>query len=216
VTEPRHNGDDLSRFGVVVLAAGFSSRMGRSKPMLPWGAGTIVQHHLATWSGLGAEQLAVVLRSEDCALGQELDRIAPDGTARIYNDAPEDGMMGSVRLAARWAGWTRGLSHWALVLGDQPHVRLETLAALMKHAGAHPGMICQPSANGARGHPVILPRPGWRRLAESNFSTLRDFLHRHEVLRSFMICDDSGVTDDFDPPESYHAATQPPVESMTR
>ncbi len=48
--------------GVVILGAGASSRMGRPKLLLPWGATTIVGHLLEQWQTLGAAQIAVVRR----------------------------------------------------------------------------------------------------------------------------------------------------------
>jgi len=48
-------------FAAVLLAAGASSRMGRPKLLLPWGATSILGHHIHEWTQLGAAQTAVVL-----------------------------------------------------------------------------------------------------------------------------------------------------------
>ena len=49
-------------FGVVILGAGASTRMGRPKLLLPWGDTSIIGHLLGQWRGLGARPIAVVCR----------------------------------------------------------------------------------------------------------------------------------------------------------
>jgi molybdenum cofactor cytidylyltransferase len=47
-------------FGVILLAAGRSRRMGRAKLLLPWGEASVLGHLVSQWRSLGATQLAVV------------------------------------------------------------------------------------------------------------------------------------------------------------
>src|SRR6267143_6254739 len=110
-------------FGVIILAAGASSRMGKPKLLLPWGKTSVIGHLIGQWRELGAEQIAVVTAAGDHALGEELDRLAFPTAARIENPAPELGMFSSIQCAARRPGWKMSLTHWALALGDQPHLR---------------------------------------------------------------------------------------------
>src|SRR6185436_8801746 len=106
-------------FGVVVLAAGQSSRMGRPKLLLPWGNTTVLGHLIRQWQELGAGQVAVVCAASDAAIHAELDHLGVAADQRIINPAPERGMFSSVQAAARWNGWRSDLSHWGIVLGDQ-------------------------------------------------------------------------------------------------
>ena len=50
--------------GVVVLAAGASSRMGRPKLLLPWGDTTVIGHLIANWQTVGARQITVVVADD--------------------------------------------------------------------------------------------------------------------------------------------------------
>jgi CTP:molybdopterin cytidylyltransferase MocA len=43
-----------SRCGVVLLAAGFSRRMGAPKALLPWGDDCVIDAHLQNWRAAGA------------------------------------------------------------------------------------------------------------------------------------------------------------------
>src|SRR5260370_19143063 len=126
--------DQPYRLGVVLLGAGRSERMGRPKLLLPWGETTVCGHLLAQWRELGAEQICAVCAEGDHGINAELDRLGWPLENRILNPVPELGMFSSIRCAARWQGWNTTLSQWAIVLGDQPHVRSATLGRLLSFA----------------------------------------------------------------------------------
>jgi molybdenum cofactor cytidylyltransferase len=191
-------------FGVVILGAGRSSRMGRPKLLLTWGRNTIVGHLLEQWRRLGAAQIAIVHAVADEALKRELDRLEFPDRDRIENPAPERGMFSSIQCAAGWRGWHSGLSHWILALGDQPQVRFETLRELLLFGKAHSGQICVPALAGRGRHPVLLPKMEFEDLAESKVSTLKDFLETREVCAKSI--DDPGLEMDIDTPEAYQQA----------
>lgn len=191
-------------FGVILLAAGRSARMGRPKLLLPWVRTTVLGHLLQQWKQVGTEQLAVVTAPEDRALFEELARldIAPEN--RIVNPQPERGMFSSIQCAAQWPGWRAGLSHWAIVLGDQPHLRSSTLQAVVELAREQPGKVCQPIFEGRARHPVVLPKSIFTRLADTKVSTLNEFLSEFPPA----VCDvnDPGLALDIDTPEDYQRA----------
>ena len=139
--------------GVVLLAAGASRRMGQPKLLLPWGATSVLGHLVQLWRALGAAQIAVVRPPRTGALELELDRLGFPAANRISNPAPDRGMFSSIQCAAGWPGWQARLTHWAIVLGDQPHVRQETLQQLLDFSAAHPAQVCQPARLGHGRHP---------------------------------------------------------------
>ena len=189
-------------FGAVILAAGRSRRMGQPKLLLPWGESSILGHLVAQWTKLEVEQIAVVYAKGDALLHQELDRLHIPG--RIENPKPERGMFSSIQCAAGWAGWKERLTHWALILGDQPHLRHETLAAVLELAAKVPENVVQPSHTGRRCHPVLLPKPIFLQLAHAATGNLREFLADYEV--ALAECDDVGLELDLDQPEDYKQA----------
>lgn len=196
------------RLGVVILGAGRSARMGRPKLLLPWGSKSIVGHLIAQWQELGARQIALVCAPEDAALGAELDRLGFSPTGRIVNPAPERGMFSSIQCAARWAGWDPELIHWAIVLGDQPHLRPDTLRAVVKCSLAAPDEICQPKYGDHGRHPVVLPKSAFRQLPDSSARNLKEFLAARS--RPVVCCaiDDPGLGFDLDRPEDYERAAR--------
>jgi molybdenum cofactor cytidylyltransferase len=193
----------MTQQGAVILAAGRSSRMGRPKMLLPWGGTTVLGHLIGVWTRLRAGQVAVVHAHGNTAIGSELDRVGFARRNRIINPDPERGMFSSIVCAAQWPGWMSGLSHWAIVLGDQPHLRPDTLSALGAFAAQHPRSVCQPGRSGHGRHPVLLPATVFRQLATSKAPTLKEFLEPMASQVKLVELDDPGLDVDMDTPEDY-------------
>ncbi len=191
--------------GALILAAGASRRMGLSKPLLEWAGGSILEHTISLWRGVGAAQAAVVFDPRQPAIEREIDRLGIRD--RIPSPEADRGMMASLRAAAGWPGWEPGLGAHAIMLGDQPGIAPDTLGALVAFAAAWPGRICQPEHGGRHGHPVILPAPVFRDLVRARERTLRDFIRARGDIRAFLPCDDAGILADLDRPDDYRRAT---------
>lgn len=195
-------------FAAVILAAGASSRMGRPKLLLPWRGRTVLAHIVDAWQATGARQIAVVCSADNAALLAELDRIGVKSAERIINPEPARGMFSSIQCAAQWADWADSVTHWAITLGDQPHVGTATLRAVINHAGRNRGLIGQPSYQGRPRHPVILPRMDWRELAGATEATLKEFLMTRQSRRSLIEIADPALDCDIDTPADYEEAVR--------
>jgi molybdenum cofactor cytidylyltransferase len=199
------------QLGVVILGAGASARMGQPKLLLPWKSTTVIGQIISQWRGLGAAQIAVVLRENDVALADELARLDFSKHNCIVNPQPERGMFSSVVCAANWSGWKKEISHWAVALGDQPHLKTETLRSLLEFAAQHPGAVCQPEFAGRERHPVVLPREVFLALNRSRETSLKDFLQRSTAARRRCAVDDAGLALDLDTPEDLERAKRLPA-----
>jgi molybdenum cofactor cytidylyltransferase len=178
--------------------------MGKPKLLLPWANTSILGHLVEQWEKLGAEQIAVVCAIGDPVIHEELDRLRFSSPDRIENPVPQRGMFSSVQCAARWPGWKQTLTHWALILGDQPHLRQETLKTVVELAAADPGKVVQPTHAGHRRHPVLLSKPIFFELQHSKTGNLKEFLVNYEVVVAE--CDDPGLDLDLDRPQDYKKA----------
>ena len=177
--------------------------MGRPKLLLPWRGTTVIGQLLSQWHELGAAQIAVVLRANDGALNAELDLLDFSKSDRIANPQPERGMFSSIVCAANWNGWRKEISSWAVVLGDQPHLRSETLRQLLEFSAQNAGAICQPEFDGHTRHPVILPRAAFAELKHTQAATLKDFLKLTALPHVQCFVADAGLSLDMDTPEDY-------------
>lgn len=178
--------------------------MGRPKLLLPWGRTSVLGHLLGQWQVAAAVRIAVVCSPDATAILAELDRLSFPQENRIYNPELDEGMFSSILCAARWSGWQASLSHWVIVLGDQPHLQQGTLAKVLDFASEHSDQICQPSQNGRPRHPVVMPRPAFQELATSGCASLKEFLAGRQV--ACCECDDPGLGLDIDRPEDYQIA----------
>ena len=179
--------------------------MGRPKLLLPWHGTTVIGHLLSQWQALGAMQIAVVLRAMDVPLTAELDRLNFAKSGRIENPQPERGMFSSIVCAANWDGWRQEISSWAVVLGDQPHLRAETLRQLLAFSALNLTAICQPTFDGHTRHPVIFPRPAFEELRHSGAATLKHFLKLTAWPHVHCPVADFGLTLDMDTPADYRS-----------
>jgi molybdenum cofactor cytidylyltransferase len=191
---------------VIILAAGRSARMGRPKLLLPWNQTSVLGHLIEQWRTLEAEQIAVVCAPGDVAVRAELDRLSFAQENRIGNPAPERGMFSSIQCAAQWPGWQASLTHWAIVLGDQPHLQPNTLRRMLDSSAAHPARVCQPARRGHGRHPVLVPQRQFQQLAASTAATLKEFLAATPQGIALCEVDDPGLEVDIDRPEDYAKA----------
>jgi molybdenum cofactor cytidylyltransferase len=193
-------------FGVAILAAGRSSRMGRPKMLLRWATTTVIGYEVGLWNRIGALQVVAVISVGDGVIGAELDRLAFPTTRRIPNLDPDRGMFSSIQCAARWSGWDTALSHVVIALGDQPHLKAHTLSLLMQSVQREPDNIWQPAFEGHPHHPVVFPRHIFAQLAAAKQSNLREFLVSMRDRIRLVETGDPGLALDIDSPDDYEKA----------
>jgi CTP:molybdopterin cytidylyltransferase MocA len=178
--------------------------MGRAKASLPWKGTSILGHLLQQWREAGAEKRVIIHpQSVGNPVLLELDRLNLPPEERAATIAPERGMMGSVITAARRAVHDSSLTHLIIALGDQPHLRMETLRLVLHACETHHQKIVQTVFQGAPGHPVALPVNLVGELTHAPAATLRDFIRLHRKHIFNLTCSDSGVLMDIDTPGDY-------------
>jgi molybdenum cofactor cytidylyltransferase len=190
-------------FGVVILAAGASNRMGTCKLLLPWGERTILTHLLDQWRSAGAMQIAPVIDPSNQLLRSALADAGFSPSDWIENRSPQLGMFSSLQAASRWPGWLSTLTHWVICLGDQPHIQTSTLRLLLATASKNPMRICQPALHGCAAHPIVLPANDFRGLAQHDSGNLRAYIRAREVFRLRVPVEDPAVSQDLNTPEDY-------------
>jgi len=189
---------------VAILAAGESRRMGSPKLCLPWKGTTVLDHLLRQWREAGAEKILVIHPPEDSSpVVQELERLKIPTEMRAPTEGFGRGMMGSVVTAAGRGVQDSEISHLVIALGDQPHLRIETLKSLLAACALHPGKIIRSVYQGKSGHPLVLPASLLPDLASSQCESLRDFLDLKKTPVIDLTSEDSGVLLDVDTPDDY-------------
>lgn len=92
----------MKPFAAVILAGGFSSRMGQLKPLMPIGGEIIADHLISTFHACGADVYFVVGYRGD----EVKSAIKSQGVTIVENPDYASGMFSSVQAGARvsWAG----------------------------------------------------------------------------------------------------------------
>jgi molybdenum cofactor cytidylyltransferase len=142
----------------LVLAAGGSQRLGRPKQLLPFGAATLLDHALATARACGFDQLLCVLGG---AAGDVRAAVDLSGAEVVVNEQFGTGCSSSI--AAALAAVDPESEVLVLMLGDQPGVTPETVAALLAGRGDAPLAACH--YQDGRGHPLAFSRAVFADLA---------------------------------------------------
>ena len=147
----------------LLLAAGASERMGRSKPLLPWGERPLVAHQLAEIQKSRLRECVVVLGREAPAVEPWVrPGMRPGWKAHaIVNPRPEEGRSSSIRTGLRALGAPPDAILIASV--DQPLKSdlIDALLAAAEREWTRPAdpetrrTIVLPTSRGRRGHPPL-------------------------------------------------------------
>jgi len=143
----------------LVLAAGGSRRLGQPKQLLPYRGRTLLDHTLDTARGCGFTQLLCAVGG---SAGDVLDQVDLHGLEVVTNPAYGSGCSSSI-AAALHAVDPRS-DALVLLLGDQPGVRRQTVAALLAGRGDAALAVCR--YDDGRGHPFAFGRDAFGELAQ--------------------------------------------------
>ncbi len=131
----------------LVLAAGGSKRLGQPKQLLPYGSATLLDQVLDTARACEFDQLL-------CVIGGEADAVRAGvnlkGVEVVEN--PQFGEGCSSSIAAAMGALDERCEVLVLMLGDQPGVTSESVAALL--AGRGEASIAACGYADGRGHPL--------------------------------------------------------------
>ena len=137
----------------ILLAAGESKRMGRTKLLLKWDQRTIIEKSVDTLLASKIDELIVVLGHQAQAV---LRKLGARRLKAVINHQYRMGMSTSIR---RGLGEVGPKSEAILIaLADQPFVETDLIDHLIDIYRQNPHGIVLPSYKGERGHPVILDR----------------------------------------------------------
>ena len=146
----------------VVLAAGRSSRMGASKPLLPVGRSTAVERVVWSLRRAGVGQIVVVTGHDPDPL---LPLLRALGVGRAHNADYDSGMFSSVQTGV--AALRSGPDAFFVLPVDCPLVTPYALTRLLeRYAGSSEG-VSYPACCGRRGHPPLLAARYIRPLLEA-------------------------------------------------
>jgi len=135
----------------VILAAGFSSRMGELKGLLSLGGHTLLEHCVALFRDCGIEDVVVVTGHR----ADEVGAVAEAAGARVaFNPNHADGMFASIQ-----SGMSKLPAHCSgffLLPVDIPLLRRGTVHLLAQSFTETRALVSYPLFAGRRGHPPLI------------------------------------------------------------
>jgi molybdenum cofactor cytidylyltransferase len=188
----------------VVLAAGKSSRMGRTKALLPLGGETFVSRVVRTFRSAGVDDVVVVVGHDAELVSDALSRL--DLAPRvILNTDYESGQLSSI-LAGLRAVDRPGVAAMLMTLVDVPLVSAETVRAVLIRYRSTSAPVVRPVNGDRHGHPVLIDRRlfGQFRGADSA-SGVKPIVRAHASAVGDVEVFDEGAFTDIDTPEDYAA-----------
>ena len=179
--------------GAIVLAAGASSRMGRSKAQLRAGPGgrSFIDTIAETLAGARIFAVRVVV-----ARG-----LPKPPRHAVVNPDPSAGMLSSVQCGLRAFGENPdAVFVWPV---DHPLVERNTVVAMVAAFENSGAPVIVPTHGGRRGHPVLFAARVFPELLAADPSVgARCVVHAHDDRLELWV-PDPGVVADIDTPEDY-------------
>jgi molybdenum cofactor cytidylyltransferase len=155
---PRSSADTDRFVTGLVLGAGGSTRLGRPKQLLPYGAGTLLGHVLGVARECRFDQTIVAIGGSADEVRKGVDLA---GVEIVVNDGYEEGCSSSI--AAAVAAIDGRCDVLVLMLGDQPGVTSGTVATLLAGRGSSALAVCR--YDDGLGHPIAFARDVFDALA---------------------------------------------------
>lgn len=187
------------RVTAVVLAAGQSSRMGRSKQLLPWGETTMLGQTLRNLKASAVHDILVVTGAD----AAQIAAIAQaENVPTLHNERYARGEM-LLSLQTAVAQLPSDRSAVLVMLADQPLVTSAVIDELLQAYARGQGAIIAPQYKSRRGNPVLIGRPHFAELlALPPDAAPRDLLRRHPVTLVPVLTD--AILQDIDNLDDYN------------
>ncbi len=188
------------RVTAVVLAAGESKRMGRSKQLLPWGTTTVLGQTIRVLQRSAVNEVIVVSGAHAEAIEAE---VAPFGVKAIYNERfATGGMISSLQTALDQLPENRAAV--LVMLADQPMIESLTIDTVIQAYWENRGELIAPVFAGRRGNPVLFGRSYFRELLSlPGGSAPREILRRHEQDLTLVAVESDSILHDIDREADY-------------
>ncbi len=181
----------------LIPAAGFSSRMGKWKLILPYKKSTIIENSIENAAEV-CTRIILVTGYRGDELTDLVEQIPQVITIRNKNY--QNGMFSSIQTGVKLVE-----SEWFFItMGDMPDIDKDIFNSLLEPLNKNPGGfdIIRPTYQGKRGHPVLLNRNTILTIiSEPHSSEMKNVFLHHRVMDIEMNV--SSTFRDIDTPEEY-------------
>lgn len=184
---------------IIILAAGFSKRMGAPKILLPYHDGSLIRHVVQKATQAGAAGVIVVANPH---FSDVINHIGGDQPVRlVWNDLADLGM--STSLIKGIESLPSSASAAVILLADQPEIEPAVIQKIIDEYSRSSASIIQAAYEGVPGHPVLFDRKWFPELLKSEGDQGgRNLIKTHADKRQLVYVS-SSPPEDIDNPEDY-------------
>lgn len=184
----------------LVLAAGESKRMGRSKQLLPFADTTILETVIDHITQSTVDDTLVVLGSNR----EKIEEVIKDLPVKsVYNPSFKEGMLSSVQKG--FVTLPEEAEAVLVFLGDQPMIPSSVIDQIIKAYRFSEKGIVIPIYDQKRGHPVLISTRYRKDVSNVDPKIgLRELIHNHPEDILEVALDSSSILEDIDTPEDYN------------
>ncbi|UII19482.1 nucleotidyltransferase family protein [Fulvivirga ligni] len=150
----------MPKIGIIILAAGSSSRMGKPKQLLPLGKGSMLSHVVQESLKSHAAEVICVLGANSTLIQSEINSSA---VRVLINDSWQHGLGTSIACAVEHC---EHLDALLITLGDQPLVDTEYLNDMIREFRSNNDKIIATSYDGRPGVPALFPKAYFKDLQQ--------------------------------------------------
>lgn len=190
----------------IVLAAGKSTRMGRSKATLQLdGRDTFLTRIVRTFADAGVEDVVVVVGHDADAIVASFAGADDIASRARFVDNPdyEQGQLSSLLAGLRVVD-RPGVVAVLVTLVDVPLVSAATVRAVIDRYRRTQAPIVRPVRGDQHGHPVLIDRKLFEALRHANPATgAKPVIRANVSLAGDVVVDDTGAFADADTPDDY-------------
>jgi molybdenum cofactor cytidylyltransferase len=121
---------DMNNTGIIILAAGGSTRFGTAKQLLHFNGKTLLQHAIDEAVGAGAEPIVVITGANADKISKNINH---EQVQVVFNEGWEKGMASSI-VAGMHAGinYNKDIENIIIAVSDQPFVSSSLFKELYK------------------------------------------------------------------------------------
>lgn len=192
-----------SRLVGLIVAAGYSSRMGTFKPLLPLGEKTVIEVAVESLRRGGVPDIRVIVGYRAAELYPVLDRLH---VSIIENHEYSQGMYSSV--VAGLKTFADDAEAFFLLPGDNPLIRRRSIKDMIREYRKTNAAVVYPLFNGLRGHPPLISAKCFDGILNGDgVGGLRNILSNYDADSKEVAVADQGVLLDMDTMADFELLT---------
>lgn len=183
------------KFGALILAAGFSSRMEDFKPLLEIGGKSLIENAITLFKNSGIDEIVTVVGYRSADL---IPVVAAHCSHYVINGNYQDGMFSSIQQGVKKL--KNACDAFYLLPVDIPFVSSATIKQLLdEFYKSSDTLVCYPQFRAGRGHPPLIDSClGDEILACEGKGGMREFLRKYEDQAVAVPVDDPFILMDID------------------